>query len=34
LVPINMDCILVHLEHHDVSYVAVSRAKLAEIETF
>ena len=26
--------ILVHLEHHDVSYVAVSRAPLAEIEAF
>jgi predicted dithiol-disulfide oxidoreductase (DUF899 family) len=25
---------LVHLEHHDVSYVAVSRAPLAEIEAF
>jgi predicted dithiol-disulfide oxidoreductase (DUF899 family) len=25
---------LVHLEHHDVSYVAVSRAPLAEIEPF
>jgi predicted dithiol-disulfide oxidoreductase (DUF899 family) len=25
---------LVHLEHHDVSYVAVSRAPLPEIETF
>jgi len=25
---------LVHLEHHDVSYVAISRAPLAEIEPF
>jgi len=25
---------LVHLEHHDVTYVAISRAPLAEIETF
>ncbi len=25
---------LVHLEHHDVSYVAISRAPLAEIEAF
>ena len=25
---------LVHLEHHDVTYVAVSRAPLAEIEAF
>lgn len=25
---------LVHLEHHDVSYVAVARAPLAEIETY
>jgi predicted dithiol-disulfide oxidoreductase (DUF899 family) len=25
---------LVHLEHHDVSYVAVSRAPLAEIEAY
>jgi predicted dithiol-disulfide oxidoreductase (DUF899 family) len=25
---------LVHLEHHDVSYIAVSRAPLAEIERF
>jgi predicted dithiol-disulfide oxidoreductase (DUF899 family) len=25
---------LIHLEHHDVSYVAVSRAPLAEIEAF
>ncbi len=30
----HMDGILVHLEHHDVSYVAVSRAPLAKIETF
>lgn len=28
------DGIVVHLEHHDVSYVAVSRAPLAEIEAF
>jgi predicted dithiol-disulfide oxidoreductase (DUF899 family) len=29
-----VDGALVHLEHHDVSYVAVSRAPLSEIETF
>jgi predicted dithiol-disulfide oxidoreductase (DUF899 family) len=29
-----VDGALVHLEHHDVSYVAVSRAPLAEIEAF
>jgi predicted dithiol-disulfide oxidoreductase (DUF899 family) len=28
----HVDSILVHLEHHDVSYVAVARAPLAEIE--
>jgi len=28
----HVDPILVHLEHHDVSYVAVARAPLAEIE--
>lgn len=30
----HIDAILVHLEHRDVSYVAVSRAPLPEIETF
>src|ERR1700730_3718390 len=30
----HVDGILVHLEHRDVSYVAVSRAPLAEIEAF
>jgi predicted dithiol-disulfide oxidoreductase (DUF899 family) len=30
----HIDGILVHLEHRDVSYVAVSRAPLAEIEAF
>jgi predicted dithiol-disulfide oxidoreductase (DUF899 family) len=30
----HIDGALVHLEHHDVSYVAVSRAPLAEIEAF
>ena len=30
----HVDGILVHLEHRDVSYVAVSRAQLAEIEAF
>ena len=28
------DGILVHLEHHDVAFVAISRAPLAEIEAF
>jgi predicted dithiol-disulfide oxidoreductase (DUF899 family) len=30
----NIDGALVHLEHHDVTYVAVSRAPLPEIEAF
>jgi predicted dithiol-disulfide oxidoreductase (DUF899 family) len=30
----HVDGTLVHLEHHDVSYVAVSRAPLAKIEAF
>ncbi len=30
----HVDGALVHLEHHDVSYVAVSRAPLAKIEAF
>jgi predicted dithiol-disulfide oxidoreductase (DUF899 family) len=30
----HMDGILTHLEHHDVSYVAVSRGPLAKIEAF
>lgn len=30
----HVDGALVHLEHHDVSFVAVSRAPLAEIEAF
>ena len=30
----HVDGALVHLEHHDVSYVAVSRAPVAEIETY
>jgi predicted dithiol-disulfide oxidoreductase (DUF899 family) len=30
----HIDGMLVHLEHHDVTYVAVSRAPLAKIEAF
>lgn len=30
----HVDGALVHLEHHDVTYVAVARAPLAEIETY
>jgi len=30
----HMDGIVVHLEHHDVSYVAVSRAPLATLEAY
>jgi predicted dithiol-disulfide oxidoreductase (DUF899 family) len=30
----HIDGIVVHLEHHDVKFVAVSRASLAEIEAF
>jgi predicted dithiol-disulfide oxidoreductase (DUF899 family) len=30
----NMSGALVHLEHHDISYVMVSRAPLAELEAF
>jgi predicted dithiol-disulfide oxidoreductase (DUF899 family) len=30
----HVDGTLIHLEHHDVSFVAVSRAPLAEIESF
>jgi predicted dithiol-disulfide oxidoreductase (DUF899 family) len=30
----HVDGMLVHLEHHDVSYVAISRAPLPEIEAF
>lgn len=30
----HMDGVLVHLEHHDVTYVVVSRAPLAKLEAF